>query len=107
MEVPVKRLLKTLYNIHGCGAKFKYKKLSEENPTFINGICADLRTLSVYSQGKEVTSECPEETLLESAVPQILNNPENELDIKMKKVDDAVKLVREIKLRDERLQRSR
>lgn len=39
------------------GAKFKLKKLSEVNPTFTNGICADLRTLSVCSQWEEVASE--------------------------------------------------
>lgn len=33
VEVPVKRLLKILYNILGFGAKFKHKKLSEVNPT--------------------------------------------------------------------------
>lgn len=66
---------------------------------FISGICADLKTLSAYSLWKEVASEGPQETLLELAVPQILNNPESELDIKVTEVDDAVKLVREIKLR--------
>lgn len=64
-------------------------------------------TLSMYSQWKEVASEGPQESLLESAVPQIHNNLENELDFKVTKVDDAVKLLREIKLRDEMLQKSR
>lgn len=59
VEVPVKRLLKTPCNIRGCGAKFKYKKISVVNPAFVNGIFADLRTLSVYPQGKEFASEAP------------------------------------------------
>lgn len=54
----------------------------------------------MYSQWKEVASEGPQGSVLESAVPQIQNNLENEVDTKMTNVADAIKLLREIKLRD-------
>lgn len=55
----------------------------------------------MYSEWKEVASEDPQGSMLESAVPQIEDNLENEVDTKVTKVADAIKLLREIKLRDE------
>ena len=55
----------------------------------------------MYSQWKEVASEGPQGSVPESAVPQIQNNLENEVDTKVTKVADTIKLLREINLRDE------
>lgn len=55
----------------------------------------------MYSHWKEVASEGPQGSVLKSAVPQIQNNLESEVDTKVTKAAGAVKLLREIKLRDE------